>query len=197
MIADCQADELRFILPGNMLIQERDRGEQSRFRLTQLMPREPLVVKSCRTDRKLDVAVLELSTIYFDFQNLTFTDLLPVPKIPPEGTDTVMVGFPSQQARPIGANYMVIQFAEFPRVASPGNHRFANFDPITQFLLDYPASEEYDPAGFSGSGLWARKESEGLWQPNARLVGMMLGYYSRLKLIYAVSAQAIASFLGV
>jgi hypothetical protein len=195
VIEDCTPDELRFLMPDETLIQDREPGEKPKLKPTKIFSREPLILRSCKVDQKLDIAAIEMSDIYLGFPNLSFTEIVPAPKIPPEGSDTVMMGFPSERAQPLAGNYVVFRYVEYPRVVDPGGHIYKDFDPGTQFLLDYPASEDYDPAGFSGSALWGRKEEAGLWQPNPRIVGMVLGYYRRLKRLYAVSAPTIASFL--
>jgi hypothetical protein len=196
VIEGCSPEELRFLMPGNMEIQERNPGEKARIRPKEVFPREPLIVKSSRIDTNLDVAALELSDIYLAFPNLTFRDIVPAPPVPAPGRDTVMMGFPARQAQPYGANFMVLQFVEYPRVADPGHRLLANFNPDVQFLVDYPAADDYDPAGFSGSALWGQKEQPGLWQPDPRLLGMVLGYYRNPKLLYAISAPEIAAYLG-
>jgi hypothetical protein len=192
VIAGCSPDELRFIMPSPIQIQERSPGEKPCLRPTEIVPREPLHVKACRIDVKLDMAAIELSDIYLGFQNLSFREIVPAPPVPNTGDYLVMMGFPSEQKQAYGENYMVTRFVEYPMVVERGSRLLQDFDPATQFLLDYPASEDYDPAGFSGSGLWLRKEESGLWQPNPRMAGMFLGYYRGSKLLYAVSARAIA-----
>lgn len=197
VIQDCLPEELMFFMPSSIELQDRARGQLPRLRPTEVFAREPLIVKSARMDARLDVAVIELSDIYCDYPNLTFRDIVPVPKPPPPGSDTVMMGFPARHAQRFGVGFMVFRFVEYPRVEDPGNRLFKDFDPNAHFLLDYPGSEDYDPAGFSGSALWGRKEETGLWQPNPRLLGMVLSYYRGPSLLQAISAQRIAAFLGV
>jgi hypothetical protein len=115
--------------------------------------------------------------------------------MPRSGDDVVMMGFPVRLAQPFGANFMVFRAVEYVRVVDPGSRLLSGFDQTTQFLVDYPSAEDYDPAGFSGSVLWARKEEPGLWLPNPRPVGMVQGYYSRSKLLYATSSIRLREFL--
>lgn len=196
VVGGCLPEELRFFMPGNMEVQERIPGEKPRLRPTEVYPREPLSVKSCRMNSTLDVAALELSDIYLESPGLTFRDIVPAPAVPAPGRDTVMMGFPVRQAQRCGANFMVIEFVECLRVVDRGHRRLPDFNADVQFLVDYPAADDYDPAGFSGSALWGQKEQPGLWQPNPRLLGMVLGYYRTSRLLYAISARRIAEYLG-
>lgn len=194
VIRDCSPDELRFFMPGSVEIQERTSGDLARLRPTEIFPREPLVIKAKREDLGIDVALLELSDMYLRFPTLTFRTINPTVD-PPLGTETIMMGFPTKRAQAFGVGFAVFKHVEYPQVVDPATRSYSGFDPRIHFLLDYPASEDYDPGGFSGSALWEHRKSSGVWRPDPQFVGMTLGYYGRVKLLHAICARRIAEFL--
>jgi hypothetical protein len=75
VIHDSEPGELRFFMPGQIEIQEHALGDLPRVRPTDVLPREPLNIRSLRQDFELDAALIELSDIYLQHQTLTFREI--------------------------------------------------------------------------------------------------------------------------
>lgn len=195
VIRDCTPAELRFFMPGSIEIQERLPGHLPRLHPTEVFPREPLAIKSIREDPKIDIALLELSDVYLTFPTLSFRAITPIPDLL-AGAETILMGFPAKRAQRFGVGFAVFRYVEYPQVVDPGTRLYSDFDSQDHLLPDYPASEDYDPGGFSGSALWEQRNPLGVWHPDPQIVGMVAAYHRRVKLLRAVSARRLADFIA-
>ena len=129
-------------------------------------------------------------------------------EVPPAGSGTLIFGCPTDKSFPIaqgqqpdGQHWRAL--AVQPRgcwavvVGEPTRFFPSSFDAVRHFLLRYdPAEEGALPYGFSGAGIWYRRQkSESVWTADPVLAGVQMSWHQETKLMIAIRSDVVRKFL--
>jgi len=128
--------------------------------------------------------------------------------VPPDGSATLIQGAPTDKAiaiaegqRPNGQRWrsLALQLSGCWAVVTAEVPRFfpSSFDLTRHFLLHYdPAEEGSLPHGFSGTGVWYRRQRNGsVWSADPVLAGVQTSWHRESKLMIAVRSEVVRQFL--
>lgn len=110
---------------------------------------------------------------------------------PNVGESTAVMGFPAARLRPLGENYAATPHHDCGSVAQLP----ADENPSLRIAVTYSSSEDVDPAGLSGSGIWRAMPIGKIWAPRLRLAGLVSHYDNDSKLLLGYKVEVLASFL--
>jgi hypothetical protein len=156
---------------------------------------QALDIASTHCDDSLDLAELELPPQTKLDSTCVFREIGPLRRELPSGSVFVMMGFPRARTRGLSENVAAVYSSvERPVLVEP-DLPLDGYDPSEHMLVTFPSASDYEPDGFSGSGLWGNADKhDGVWSPAPVLVGTVLEYYRGRQLIKALKVDAMERF---
>jgi hypothetical protein len=111
---------------------------------------------------------------------------------PLAGANVGYFGYPAAAAKPVGRNYAAMPSYGFGKICLPK----CQYDPDTEFAVEYAPRDELDPHGFSGSGVWHSLSSGKVWSPRISLAGLITSYYRASQILCCCRVERLISFLS-
>jgi hypothetical protein len=128
--------------------------------------------------------------------------------VPPDGSGTLIFGSPADRCVCIGEFQQLNgqrrrDLAVEPRgcwvvvAGEPPMFFPSSFDSDRHFLLRYDPDEEGSlPFGFSGAGVWYRRQrNDSIWVADPVLAGVQVGWHRESKLMTAIRSSVVKEFL--
>jgi len=101
------------------------------------------------------------------------------------------LGYAAATRMAIGQNFMATPYAGFGDVAEAPS----GYDSQSMLSVSYPAAEHLDPAGLSGSGLWAVADAQTVWTPEIFLVGLVTCHDPKSQALVGYKTEKVMDFL--
>jgi len=111
---------------------------------------------------------------------------------PEVGAPTAVMGYPAARMLALAENYVATPYHDCGSVAPLP----ADEDQSDRIAVTYSSSEDVDPSGLSGSGIWCAKPPGTIWAPRLRLAGLVSHYDGSSNTLIGYRVEVLASFLS-
>ena len=191
VVQETTYERLYFLLPSDTLVRRASPipAKQAEVQLRRrFLLENPQVLLS----DDFDLAAVILETQPEESGKYHFYELDEAHVTPPTPMQAGFLGYPGATALPIGQNFMATVYYDFGQTgdAPPG------YDHQSQMSVSYPAGQDIDPKGLSGSGLWFSPPVRNrIWVPDVKLVGLVTKCDRDLQVLIGYKVERLIEFL--
>jgi hypothetical protein len=192
VMKDTDRKRLYFLLPDESL-ELKDSSIRSEATPPKLHKRYQLVDHQTIYAGNLDLAVFRLPEQQIEQGQLHFYHLDESHRTPSDAEIVGMLGYPAEAKLQVGLNYMATPSYSVGKIVGlpPG------CDVNSQFAISYPTSENLNPPGFSGCGLWVptKTPDDKVWVPQISLIGIVTKWYRQSEKLVGYRVEELIKFL--